>query len=206
MRSFKVYYEDRSTALIPKGGTLEDFLRSLEGKTISQILDDSSYMRLYHGNKYGMRGAPEGSDADNADKFVRVLNRWVNRDISQKRPKVREYETEEFKKEHNYDSYKEARGKKARLGMERIKARRAEDTNKLEEVQAKIDKLEDFISNHAYQRGMSMIEREYDDAVKEYHNSPLTYDYLKDDGSELYNELVTAFRELGGDSETVIDV
>ena len=53
---------------------------------------------------------------------------------------------------------------------------------------------------------MLMIEREYDDAVKEYHNSPLTYDYLKDDGSELYNELVTAFRELGGDSETVIDV
>ena len=90
--------------------------------------------------------------------------------------------------------------------MERIKARRAEDEDKLKEVQAKIDKLEDFISNHAYQRGMSMIEREYDEAVKEYHNSPLTYDYLKDDGSELYNELVTAFRELGGDSETVIDV
>ena len=204
MKTFNVYLEDRSTALIPKGGTLEDFLRSLEGKTIKQILDDSSYMNLYMGNKYGIGGAREGSDKDATD-FANKLVRFVNRDIKSMRPEVREYETDQFKEEHDYESYREARSKKARLGFDRIKARK-EDDGTLEEIQNQIDELQDFLSNHPYQRGMSMIEREYDQAVQDYHNSPLTVEYLTDDGSEAYDELVTAFAKLGGESETVIDV
>ena len=204
MKTFNVYLEDRSMALIPKGGTLEDFLRSLEGKTIKQILDDSSYMNLYMGNKYGIGGAREGSDKDATD-FANKLVRFVNRDIKSMRPEVREYETDQFKEEHDYESYREARSKKARLGFDRIKARK-EDDGTLEEIQNQIDELQDFLSNHPYQRGMSMIEREYDQAVQDYHNSPLTAEYLTDDGSEAYDELVTAFAKLGGESETVIDV
>tara|TARA_Y100001972_G_scaffold114720_1_gene150620 strand:+ start:236 stop:850 length:615 start_codon:yes stop_codon:yes gene_type:complete len=204
MKTFNVYLEDRSMALIPKGGTLEDFLRSLEGKTIKQILDDSSYMNLYMGNKYGIGGAREGSDKDATD-FANKLVRFVNRDVGKKRPKVREYETDQFKEEHDYESYREARSKKARLGFDRIKARKADDGT-LEEIQNQIDELQDFLSNHPYQRGMSMIEREYDQAVQDYHNTPLTVEYLTDDGSKEYDELVTAFAKLGGESETVIDV
>ena len=204
MKTFNVYLEDRSMALIPKGGTLEDFLRSLEGKTIKQILDDSSYMNLYMGNKYGIGGAREGSDKDATD-FANKLVRFVNRDIKSMRPEVREYETDQFKEEHDYESYREARSKKARLGFDRIKARK-EDDGTLEEIQNQIDELQDFLSNHPYQRGMSMIEREYDQAVQDYHNTPLTVEYLTDDGSEAYDELVTAFAKLGGESETVIDV
>jgi len=204
MKTFNVYLEDRSTALIPKGGTLEDFLRSLEGKTIKQILDDSSYMNLYMGNKYGIGGAREGSDKDATD-FANKLVRFVNRDIKSMRPEVREYETDQFKEEHDYESYREARSKKARLGFDRIKARK-EDDGTLEEIQNQIDELQDFLSNHPYQRGMSMIEREYDQAVQDYHNTPLTVEYLTDDGSKEYDELVTAFAKLGGESETVIDV
>ena len=204
MKTFSVYLEDKTTALIPKGGTLEDFLRSLEGKTIKQILDDSSYMNLYMGNKYGIGGAREGSDKDATD-FANKLVRFVNRDIKSMRPEVREYETDQFKEEHDYESYREARSKKARLGFDRIKARK-EDDGTLEEIQNQIDELQDFLSNHPYQRGMSMIEREYDQAVKDYHNTPLTVEYLTDDGSKEYDELVTAFAKLGGESETVIDV
>ena len=204
MKTFNVYLEDRSMALIPKGGTLEDFLRSLEGKTIKQILDDSSYMNLYMGNKYGIGGAREGSDKDATD-FANKLVRFVNRDIKSMRPEVREYETDQFKEEHDYESYREARSKKARLGFDRIKARKADDGT-LEEIQNQIDELQDFLSNHPYQRGMSMIEREYDQAVQDYHNTPLTVEYLTDDGSKEYDELVTAFAKLGGESETVIDV
>ena len=204
MKTFNVYLEDRTMALIPKGGTLEDFLRSLEGKTIKQILDDSSYMNLYMGNKYGIGGAREGSDKDATD-FANKLVRFVNRDVGKKRPKVREYETDQFKEEHDYESYREARSKKARLGFDRIKARKADDGT-LEEIQNQIDELQDFLSNHPYQRGMSMIEREYDQAVQDYHNTPLTVEYLTDDGSKEYDELVTAFAKLGGESETVIDV
>ena len=204
MKSFKIYLEDRTTALIPKEGTLEDFLRSLEGRTIKDILDDSSYMNLYMGNKYGIGGAREGSDKDATD-FANKLVRFVNRDIKSMRPEVREYETDQFKEEHDYESYREARSKKARLGFDRIKARK-EDDGTLEEIQNQIDELQDFLSNHPYQRGMSMVEREYDQAVKDYHNTPLTVEYLTDDGSEAYDELVTAFAKLGGESETVIDV
>jgi hypothetical protein len=243
MKTFRVYLEDRTMALVPKGGTLEDFLRSLEGKTIKQILDDSTYMNLYMGNKYGLGGAREGSDKDATD-FANKLVHFVNRDVGKKRPKVREYETEEFKEEHDYESYRKARHQKAVLGFDRIKARKAlekaeqgifgdlddedpeayraargigmseEDREKrvsefrsnFEDIQNQIDELQDFLSNHPYQRGMSMIEKEYDTAVQDYHNSPLTAEYLTDDGSEAYDELVTAFAKLGGESETVIDV
>ena len=205
MKSFSIYLEDKTRALIPKGGTLEEFLRSLEGKTIKQILDDSSYMNLYMGNKYGIGGQREGSDRDATD-FVNKLTRFVNRDIGKKRPKEREYETEQFKEENDYESYNKARSQKARLGLNRLRARREGKEDEMNKINDEIEKLEDFLSNHPYQRGMSMIEREYDQAVKDYHNTPLTVEYLTDDGSEAYNELVAAFAKLGGESETVIDV
>jgi len=245
MKTFSVYLEDKTTALIPKGGTLEDFLRSLEGKTIKQILDDSSYMNLYMGNKYGVGGAREGRDKDATD-FVNKLVRFVNRDVGQKRPKEREYETEQFKEEHDYDTYRIARSQKARLGFDRIKARRElekaeqgifgdlepddddpeayraargigmseEDREKrvselrsnFEDIQDKIDELDEVVNNHPYVRGMRMIEKEYDKAVHDYHNTPLTAEYLTDSSAERYDELVAAFAKLGGESETVIDV
>jgi len=205
MKTFNLYLEDKTTALIPKGGTLEDFLRSLEGRTIKDILDDGSYMNLYMGNKYGVGGQREGSDRDATD-FVNKLTRFVNRDVGQKRPKVREYETEDFQREHDYESYNKARSQKARLGLNRLRARREGKEDEMNKLNDEIDKLQDFLSNHPYQRGMSMIEREYDQAVQDYHNSPLTAEYLTDDGSEAYDELVTAFAKLGGQSETVIDV
>tara|TARA_R100001230_G_C5561275_1_gene85793 strand:+ start:28 stop:645 length:618 start_codon:yes stop_codon:yes gene_type:complete len=205
MKSFKVYIEDRTTALVPSGGTLEDFLRSLEGKTIKQILDDSSYMNLYMGNKYGIGGQREGRDRDATD-FVNKLTRFVNRDVGKKRPKEREYETDQFKEENDYESYRKARHKKATLGLDRLKARREGREDDMNKINDEIEELGDFLSNHPYQRGMSMIEREYDKAVHDYHNTPLTAEYLTDDGSEAYDELVTAFAKLGGESETVIDV
>lgn len=205
MKSFNVYIEDKTKALVPSGGTLEDFLRSLEGRTIKQILDDSSYMNLYMGNKYGIGGQRKGSDRDATD-FVNKLTRFVNRDIGKKRPAEREYEKEDFQKENDYEGYSKARSQKARLGLDRIKARRAGDHEFHQELQGKIDKLDEFLSDHPYIRGLRMIEKEYDKAVEEYHNTPLTAEYLLDDSSDRYDDLVAAFAKLGGQSETVIDV
>jgi len=205
MKSFNVYIEDKANALVPSGGTLEGFLRSLEGKTIKQILDDSSYMNLYMGNKYGIGGQREGSDRDATD-FVNKLTQFVNRDIGKYRPKEREYEKEDFQKENDYEGYSKARSQKARLGLDRMKARRAGDDEFHQELQGKIDKLDKFLSDHPYIRGLRMIEKEYDKAVEEYHNTPLTAEFLLDDSSERYDDLVAAFAKLGGQSETVIDV
>jgi len=66
--------------------------------------------------------------------------------------------------------------------------------------------LGDFISDHKYGKALRMIDREKDEGREKYYNTPLTAEYLTDDGSEAYDELVTAFAKLGGESETVIDV
>ena len=90
--------------------------------------------------------------------------------------------------------------------MDRNKARREGKEDEMNKLNDEIDKLEDFMSNHPYQSGVRMIEKEYDEAVHNYHNTPLTAEYLLDSSSDRYDELVTAFAKLGGKSETVVDV
>jgi len=191
-------------------GTLEDFLKTLEGKTIKEILDSVSFMSLYNMNKHGIGGA-RGSDKDVMD-FANALQNFVNRDVMKHKPRDREYDTEEFKKENDYEGYSKARTQKARVSIARNKVKRdalrdGEDrTDELNKLEDEIDKLQDFIDNHQYLRGYRMIDAEYDQAVKDYHNAPIKADYLKDDGSEAYDRLVKAFQALGGDSESIIDV
>lgn len=213
MRSFKMYIENKLMELLPSAGdigTLEDFLKTLEGKTIKEILDSVSFMSLYNMNKHGIGGA-RGSDRDVMD-FANALQNFINRDVMKHKPKEREYDTEEFKKENDYEGYSKARTQKARVSIARNKVKRdalrdGEDrTDELNKLEDEIDKLQDFIDNHQYLRGFRMIDAEYDKAVKDYHNAPLEADYLKDDGSEAYDRLVKAFQALGGDSESIIDV
>ncbi len=213
MRSFKMYIENKLMELLPSAGdvgTLEDFLKTLEGKTIKEILDSVSFMSLYNMNKHGIGGA-RGSDKDVMD-FANALQNFVNRDVMKHKPRDREYDTEEFKKENDYEGYSKARTQKARVSIARNKVKRdalrdGEDrTDELNKLEDEIDKLQDFIDNHQYLRGYRMIDAEYDQAVKDYHNAPIKADYLKDDGSEAYDRLVKAFQALGGDSESIIDV
>lgn len=213
MRSFKMYIENKLMELLPSAGdigTLEDFLKTLEGKTIKEILDSVSFMSLYNMNKHGIGGA-RGSDKDVMD-FANALQNFVNRDVMKHKPREREYDTEEFKAENDYEGYSKARTQKARVSIARNKVKRdalrdGEDrTDELNKLEDEIDKLQDFIDNHQYLRGFRMIDAEYDKAVKDYHNAPLEADYLKDDGSEAYDRLVKAFQALGGDSESIIDV
>ncbi len=213
MRLFKMYIENKLMELLPTDGnidTLEDFLKTLEGKTIKEILDSVSYMSLYNMNKHGIGGA-RGSDKDAMD-FANALQNFVNRDVMKHKPKEREYDTEEFKAENDYEGYSKARSQKARVSMARNKVKREalrdgdDKTDELNKLEDEVAKLQDFIDNHQYLRGYRMIDAEYDKAVKDYHNTPLKADYLKDDGSEAYEKLVQAFRAIGGDDEGTIDI
>ena len=217
MKTFKIYCENRAHALIPKQGTLEDYLRSLEGKSIKDVLDDASYMRLYFGNKFGIGGAADDTAEADLQNFVTVLTKWINRDVFKHRPKEREYETPGFKEEHDYESYRKARHGQTVNRFDINKARRASEDPRhpqhrdanpdaFEELKAKDREYQDIMDNHPYPGAMRQINKEYDEAVDNYHTSPMTAEYLQDDGSDTYNELITAFRQLGGDSETVIDV
>lgn len=210
MRSFKMYIENKLSEIVPAAGTLEDFLKTLEGKTIKEVLDSVSYMSMYNMNKHGIGGA-RGSDKDAMD-FANALQNFVNRDVMKHKPREREYDTEEFKAENDYEGYSKARGQKARVSMARNKVKRealrdGEDkTDELIKLEDEVSKLQDFIDNHQYLRGYRMIDAEYDQAVKDYHNAPIKADYLKDDGSEAYSRLVQAFRAIGGDDEGTIDI
>ena len=208
-----MYIENKLMELLPTDGnigTLEDFLKTLEGKTIKEILDSVSYMSLYNMNKHGIGGA-RGSDKDVMD-FANALQNFVNRDVMKHKPREREYDTEEFKKANDYEGYSKARSQKARVSMARNKVKRDalrdgdDKTDELNKLEDEIAKLEDFIDNHQYLRGYLMIDAEYDKAVEDYHNTPLKADYLKDDGSEAYDRLLKAFRVLGGDDEGTIDI
>jgi len=208
-----MYIENKLMELLPTDGsigTLEDFLKTLEGKTIKEVLDSVSYMSLYNMNKHGIGGA-RGSDKDAMD-FANALQNFVNRDVMKHKPREREYDTEEFKAENDYEGYSKARTQKARVSIARNKVKRdalrdGEDkTDELNKLEDEVAKLQDFIDNHQYLRGYRMIDAEYDQAVKDYHNAPIKADYLKDDGSEAYDRLVKAFQALGGDSESIIDV
>ena len=208
-----MYIENKLMELLPTDGnigTLEDFLKTLEGKTIKEILDSVSFMSLYNMNKHGIGGA-RGSDKDVMD-FANALQNFVNRDVMKHKPREREYDTEEFKKENDYEGYSKARSQKARVSMARNKVKRDalrygdDKTDELNKLEDEIAKLQDFIDDHQYLRGFRMIDAEYDKAVEDYHNTPLKADYLKDDGSEAYDKLLKAFRVLGGDDEGTIDI
>ena len=210
MKSFKMYIENKLSEIVPAAGTLEDFLKTLEGKTIKEILDSVSYMSLYNMNKHGIGGA-RGSDKDAMD-FANALQNFVNRDVMKHKPKEREYDTEEFKAENDYEGYSKARAQKARVSMARNKVKRDalrdgdDRTDELNKLEDEIAKLQDFIDNHQYLRGYRMIDSGYDKAVQDYHNAPLKADYLKDDGSEAYEKLVQVYRAIGGDDEGTVDI
>ena len=108
MKPFKTFFEDNETALVPQSGEpLSSFLHRFKGDTIKQILDKSTYINLYFGNKYGLGGPADGRDKaiqDISDSLVR----FVNRDENGRGPdsfRDRVYETEEFQAKHNYAEY-----------------------------------------------------------------------------------------------------
>jgi len=217
MKTFKVYYENRAYALVPQQDTLEGFLRSLEGRSIKDVLDDASYMRLYFGNKFGLGGPASNTTEAGLQKFVGALSNWVNRDVFKARPKEREYDTPEFKERYDHDSYRKARHGQARARMDLNKARRAErdprgprghmfSGDDIPELEAQIKEFDDVLDDHPYITAVRQIDSEYDKAVHDFHNAPLTDEYLTDDGSEAYDNLVAAFTNLGGTSETIVDV
>ena len=218
MKSFKIYFEGRDLT-VPRQDTLEAFLRSLEGKTIKDAKEPFEYNRFHFSHKYshaGLPGIPEADSSDpeeqhdyNINEFGKALIDFLLRDIAKYgygKMEDREYNQPEFMKEYDYDSYRQARSDQARTGIARNQARREGNDEEYKRLEKKYEELGDFISNHKYQRAMSMISREKDEAREKYLNTPMTAEYLSDDGSELYTNLVTTFAKLGGDSETVIDV
>jgi hypothetical protein len=142
------------------------------------------------GNKYGFNSMD--SDDKAVQKFTDALVRFVNRDVLKHRPTERAYETEEFRKAHNYDEYA-AITKERNAVFREIMGKTGDERDALYKKKSDV---EDRLGNTEFAKAMRAKNNEYDQAVDDYHNSPLTKEYLSDDGSETYKNLELAFKNL----------
>lgn len=199
MKTFKTFFEDQETALVPSAGEpLSSFLQRFEGSTIKQILDKSSFINLYFGNKYGIGGAARGADKAIQD-FSEALTRFVNRDEHGRGPasfRPRVYETDEFKAKHNYDEYKELDRQYRQAFKKVFMARREDNKEAFAAAEKEKAKFSDAMANSEFGKAEKAARQEEDEYVDTLHNTPLNMDQLSDDGSEEYKELEAAYNRV----------
>jgi hypothetical protein len=136
-----------------------NFLRSLTGKTVKDVLDYASYSRLYVGNKFGMTSA--ANDESNPEvllsKFLTKLGNFVTRDVTKHRPRIAE--TEEFKKKYGYNEYLEQEKERRQLFIDLIKAKEGPEKDTLRR------KKNAFRNTSEYAEAMRLQNKKEDAAV-----------------------------------------
>ena len=196
MKTFKKFFEDQETALVPTAGEpLSSFLQSLEGSTIKQILDKSSFINLYFMNKHGIGGAAQGADKA-IQEFTEDLTQFVNRDEKGRGPssfRPRVYETDEFKAKHNYEEYEELDRQYRQAFKKVFLARRADDKEALAAAEKEKEKFSAAMANSEFGRAEKAARNAEDEYVETLHNTPLSSDQLSDDGSEEYKQLEQSY-------------
>jgi hypothetical protein len=150
---------------IEASSTYEGFLRSLVGKTLKDILDVSSFLRLYVGNKYGVGGNPDDEDPQVLmSQLLNYTTAFINfRKIDVLRSQL-DAADEEDKKRPEVAAYEKARRDLVRA---KIYARRDGEEDKLKDLDAQLSKLE---NPGTYSKNMADMES----IIKEFHNRPLT--------------------------------
>jgi len=179
-------------AQMQSGRSFGDFLRSLTGKTIKDVLDSASYSRLYAGNKYGI--TPAAHDISNPEvllsKFLTKLGNFVNKDVIKYRPRLAE--TEEFKKKHNYDEYLEQEKERRQLFRDIIKAKEGPEKDALRQ------KKNAFRNTSEYAEAMRLQNKKEDAAVEKFHNTPIEQGELVNDGSQEFKDLEKMYNQIQG--------
>ena len=196
MKNFKTFFEDQKTALVPSTGeSLSSFLQRFEGSTIKQIIDKSSYINLYFGNKYGIGGAAAGADKAIQD-FADALVTFVNRDEKGRGPssfRPRVYDTDEFKAANNYEQYQKLDVEYRQAFRKKIEARKAEDQEAFASAEKEMKQFRDAQNNSEFGQAERKARQEEDEYVHTLHNTPLSSDQLSDDGSQEYSDLEQSY-------------
>ena len=198
MKSFKQFFveEHKASDLMPREGvqSLEEYLNTLVGMTIKEVLDKKSYLSMLMMNKHGMGGIPSGSDADIRD-FARAVVDFVNRKITDHKPRMedRSYNTQEFKDKHNFDEYEKLR-QGTRINSLRIKHEQGVEA--YERARQQISDARERMRNSEYGKAVQALDDQYEQALIKYWNTPMTKEYLADDGSPEYQKLEKIFNRL----------
>ena len=175
---------------LQSGRSFGDFLRSLTGKTVKDVLDSASYSRLYAGNKFGMTSA--ANDESNPEvllsKFLTKLGNFVNRDVMKHRPRIAE--TEEFKKKYGYNEYLEQEKERRQLFIDLIKAKEGPEKDALRR------KKNAFRNTSEYAEAMRLQNKKEDAAVEKFHNTPIEQGELVNDGSQEFKDLEKMYNQI----------
>ena len=182
--------DNEITANINKSFSFGDFMRSLTGKTIQDVLDSASFARLYSMNKHGMTGA--AYDTQNPDvllnKFLTKLSDFVNQDVMKLRSGAAN--TDEFKKKHDYEGYLEREKERKDLFRQVMSEKDPEKKNQLRR------KMHAFRNNSQYADARQALHDKEDKLVDEFHNSKIQPGQFVNDGSEEYEELEKMYNTL----------
>ena len=182
--------DNEITATIETAPSLGDLFRSLEGKTIQDVLDSASFARLYSMNKHGMTGA--AYDTQNPDvllnKFLTKLSDFVNQDVMKLRSGAAN--TDEFKKKHDYEGYLEREKERKDLFRQVMSEKDPEKKNKLRQ------KMHAFRNNSQYADARQALHDKEDKLVDQFHNSKIKPGQFVNDGSEEYEELEKMYNKL----------
>jgi hypothetical protein len=182
--------DNEITANINKSLSFGDFMRSLTGKTIQDVLDSASFARLYSMNKHGMTSA--AYDTQNPDvlmnKFLTKLSDFVNQDVMKLRSGAAQ--TDEFKKKHDYEGYLEREKERKDLFRQVMSEKDPEKKNQLRQ------KAHAFRNNSQYADARQALYNKEDKLVDEFHNSKIQPGQFVNDGSEEYEELEKMYNTL----------
>lgn len=182
--------DNEITANLNKSLSFGDFMRSLQGKTIRDILDSASFARLYSMNKHGMTQA--AYDDTNPDvllnKFLTNLSDFVNQDVMKLRSGAAE--TDEFKKKYDYESHLKREKERKDLFMQVMTEKDPEKKSKLRQ------KAHAFRNNSQYADARQELYKKEDKLVDEFHNSKIEPGQFVNDGSDEYKELEKMFNTI----------
>ena len=202
MKTFKTFFESKEDyERVPSpmaGESFTNYLPRLEGITIQDVLNFSTFQGLYLGNKYGLGGPAAGLHGAMKD-FTDSLVKFVNKDDQGRGPdsfRPRAYESEEFKQQNNYDEYVQLDTLRRKAMRAKFDARKAQDDQALAAAEAEYARISQQLGETEYWQAYDIARKEEDDYVNNMHNTPMSREKLADDGTEDYRALEVSYDRL----------
>jgi len=210
MISFKIFFErdDSLAVALKSSNSLSDFMRTLAGKSIKEILDSASFIRMYQMNKYGIGGrAPENEHL--VGRFIDIVTNFVNRGIKDARAMRDAIWSDEFKAKHNYDEYKVLDDARKVAIRKFFHAKRdagaavdSAEYNKLRDtLDAEKKEISHKISQNEFYQAWQKRDKEIEQWVRDFHRTPLSGEDVAPDGSEEWKAVEQAWDAMFPDTQ-----
>ena len=171
----EVIIEQNEQSLVPfqqvvkSNGTVNDFMETLVGKKLKNLLDAASFARLYVMNKYGVGGDPDDQDIQAlVSNLMDSVTSFIN---FRKLDPIGKQRSDWEKVAYNTPEYKDFNVKRNAALKALFVARRSGDQSEIDKAQKNYDDIKEKDPSSDDYRKMT-ADRE--NLVKQFHNTPLT--------------------------------